>query len=136
MVKAMLTSVMILLITVASESVLARGGHSGGGRSGGGHSGGSHFGGGHLSSGHFSGRGFRGPPVRFGVIVAAPAFFYYPPLHFIIRRLSRYLPHHRFTSNRATSNPRPSRLMDIGITAPTRKPITLTSRNVRKAGNA
>jgi len=94
LLKATLTSVMILLIIVASESVLARGGHSGGGRSGGGHSAGSHSGGGHSignhsrgghsagnhsRGGHFSGHRFAGPPLRFGVIVGAPAFFYYPP---------------------------------------------------------
>jgi hypothetical protein len=74
LVKATLTLVLILLVTLASGSVLARGGHSGGG-----HSGGGHFSGGHSGGGHFGGHRFIGPPVRYGVIVGAPAFFFYPP---------------------------------------------------------
>ena len=74
LVKATLTLVLILLVALASESVLARGGHSGGG-----HSGGGHFGGGHSGGGHFGGHRFIGPPVRYGVVVGAPVFFYYPP---------------------------------------------------------
>ena len=82
--NATIALVMMLLLTITSESALARGSHggrSGGGHSGGGHSGGSHFsgGGGHFGGSRFSGRHFIGPPVRFGVIVGAPAFWFYPP---------------------------------------------------------
>jgi len=61
---------MVLLVTVASASAFARGGGGGGGHSGGHHSSGAHTGGHH----------FGGPRVGFGVIVAGPAIWYYPPL--------------------------------------------------------
>lgn len=64
-----LTLLMVALITAASTSAFA---HHGGGS---GHSGGHHSGGA-QSSGHH----VHGPRVGFGVIVAAPAFWNYPPL--------------------------------------------------------
>lgn len=67
--RRVLTLLMVLLVTVATASAFARGG---GGR---GHSGGRHFSGAHIGGHHFG-----GPRVGFGVIVAAPAFWYYPPL--------------------------------------------------------
>jgi hypothetical protein len=61
------TLLLVLLVTVASASAFARSG-------GRGHSGGHHF-----SGAHIGGHSFGGPRVGFGVIVAAPVFWYYPP---------------------------------------------------------
>lgn len=66
--RRVLTLLMVLLVTVASASAFARGG-------GRGHSGGHHFSGAHIGGHHVG-----GPRVGFGIIVAAPAFWYYPPL--------------------------------------------------------
>ena len=66
--RRVLTLLMVLLVTVASASAFARGG-------GRGHSGGHHFSGAHIDGHHVG-----GPRVGFGIIVAAPAFWYYPPL--------------------------------------------------------
>jgi hypothetical protein len=58
---------MVLLIAVANTSAFARGGK---GRSSGHHAAGAHVGGHHFGK----------PRVGFGVFVAAPAFWYFPPL--------------------------------------------------------
>jgi hypothetical protein len=62
---------MVLVVTAASASAFA---HGGAGR---GHSGGRH-----ASGGQSSGHHFGGARLRLGVIVAAPAFWYSPPLSY------------------------------------------------------
>ena len=68
--KAILTVIAILALTVASGSVLARGG-SHGGRSGG-HVGGSHS----FHGSHFASR------ARVGIFVGAPFGYYAPPYYY------------------------------------------------------
>lgn len=72
--RRVLTLLLVLLVALASASAFAgRGGgkgHTGGRHTGSAHSGGHHAGGHHVGGSRF----------RLGVILAAPAFLYYPPV--------------------------------------------------------
>jgi hypothetical protein len=64
---ALLLVLMVPLVTIASASAYARGGRG-------------HSGGHHVSGAHNGGKHFGGAHAGFGFIVAAPPFWYYPPL--------------------------------------------------------